>query len=179
VTCATCSSERVTSRRGDVITDLIADVGRRAALAVVSLPGQLFKCPAGSLECANQYNLPAGCYRKGPDLHFCLNSRSDWTNCDRCLWVVREDWGKVELSSDWICIVRVRNGDWLRLMPFYYYYYCYYLIELQIDFYAVAMVLLLRKHITQNYIQHSKKKHNTQSYTNNKGHITHNEYNAE
>jgi hypothetical protein len=49
-------------------------------------------------------------------------------------------------------------------------------------FYPVAVVLQKdtthkNAHITQNDTQRSNKR-NTQSYTNNKGHITHNEYNT-
>jgi hypothetical protein len=64
------------------------------------------------------------------------------------------------------------------------YYYYYYLFVVQIGFCPEAVALQYdithkNTHISQNITPRSNKtKHNTQSYTNNKGHITHNEYNT-
>jgi hypothetical protein len=55
---------------------------------------------------------------------------------------------------------------------YYYYYYYYYFIELKIDCYPA-------KHTKIHISHHAQLKHSTQSYTNNKGHITHNEYGTE
>jgi hypothetical protein len=54
----------------------------------------------------------------------------------------------------------------------------YYLFEIQIDFCPVAVTL---QDTTEKCISHKIThcaQNSTQSYTNNKGHITHNEYNA-
>jgi hypothetical protein len=49
------------------------------------------------------------------------------------------------------------------------------------DFYPVAVVLQYdatqKWHTSHRLTHHTQIKHSTQNYTNNKGHITHNEYN--
>jgi hypothetical protein len=67
-------------------------------------------------------------------------------------------------------------------MKTYYYYYYYYLYELQMVFLPSGSGTTT-KHNTQIRIphkitHHAQRKHSTQRYTNNKAHITHNEYNA-
>jgi hypothetical protein len=66
---------------------------------------------------------------------------------------------------------------------YYYYYYYYYLTEQQMGFpqwqWYYIKTQHTKIHISHKITHHAKKKHNTQSYTNNKGHITHNEYSTE
>jgi hypothetical protein len=52
----------------------------------------------------------------------------------------------------------------------YYYYYYYYIFNCKWAF--------ARWQWYYNKTQHVQTRYSTQSYTNNKGHITHNEYNA-
>jgi hypothetical protein len=70
----------------------------------------------------------------------------------------------------------------------HYTYYCfiyhYYLIELQMVFarwqwyYNTRMIQHTKIRMSHNITRHAQTKHSTQSYTNNKGHITHKEYKA-
>jgi hypothetical protein len=67
-----------------------------------------------------------------------------------------------------------------RIVVLIHYRIYYYLTELQMGFYPVAVVL--PEDTTQNNTHikthHAQTKHSTQSCTNNTGHITHNKYNT-
>jgi hypothetical protein len=70
--------------------------------------------------------------------------------------------------------------DFIVVYYYYYYYYRHYLIELKMGLYPVAMELQWdtthkNTHVTQNNTPRSNR---TQSYTNNKRHISHNKYNT-
>jgi hypothetical protein len=56
----------------------------------------------------------------------------------------------------------------------------YYLFQLQMGFYQVAVVLQLdtQIHMSHKITHHVQTEHSIQSYTINKGYITHNEYKA-
>jgi hypothetical protein len=68
------------------------------------------------------------------------------------------------------------SPSYIHIHYYYYYYYYYYLFKLRMGFYSVAVVLQLDT--THKITHHTQTKHSTQNYTNNKGHTTHNEYNA-
>jgi hypothetical protein len=74
------------------------------------------------------------------------------------------------------------DGDKSVSVLYYYYYYYYHLIELQMDFirwqWYYNKTQYTNIHISHKISHHTQTKHNTQSYTNNKGHITHNKHNT-
>jgi hypothetical protein len=79
--------------------------------------------------------------------------------------------------------VRSESINSLLWQPYVYLNYYYYLIELQVDFARWQWSYNKTQRNTQKYTCRTKqytmlKQNTTHSYTNNSGHITHNEYNT-